>query len=329
MSESMATFQNAFYIGNNFNAILYGVELVLYSMTVRAMFGKKARQTRSSRSNAFFLFFSTALLCLNTVFVATEAVFGEEMWIVNKDYPGGQDAYLNDFAAVWYQTFGTAASVALNLLSDGLLIYRCFVVWDDIRVVLFPIVLYLGTFSVGIAQLIESGKPQSSYFLGLAHTLGVSYTSCVISLNLIVSGLICGRIVYKGRTIARHIGFDVGRDYVTAAAILVESAALYALTGVAYVVAFALNSQLEIFFLSIYVMMTCIAPQMIILRVVRGRAWTRNTSAVTDTNLEFTKSAQAATETQLEFGASTEDVERKHAEFVATQQSNASTVEVV
>lgn len=84
----------------------------------------------------------------------------------------------------------------------------------------------------------------------------MSYTSCVISLNLIVSGLICGRIVYKGRTIARHIGFDVGRDYVTAAAILVESAALYALTGVAYVVAFALNSQLEIFFLSVYVMMT-------------------------------------------------------------------------
>lgn len=68
---------------------------------------------------------------------------------------------------------------------------------------------------------------------------------------------------------------------------------------------------------------------MIILRVVRGRAWTRNTSVATNTNLEFTKSAQAATETQLEFGASTEDVERKHAEFVATQQSNASTVEVV
>lgn len=73
----------------------------------------------------------------------------------------------------------------------------------------------------------------------------------------------------------------------------------------------------------------CIAPQMIILRVVRGRAWTRNTSAMTDTNLEFTRSAQAATETQLGFGASTEDVEGKHAEFVATQRSNASTVDVV
>ncbi|OJT11895.1 hypothetical protein TRAPUB_11541 [Trametes pubescens] len=324
MSESMATFQNAFYIGNNFNAILYGVELVLYFMTVRAMFNKKTRQTRSARSNTFFLFFSTALLCLNTVFVATEAVFGEEMWIVNKDYPGGQDAYLNDFASVWYQTFGTAASIALNLLSDGLLIYRCFIVWSDIRIVIFPILLYLGTFSVGIAQLVVSGQPKSNYFLGLAHTLGVSYTSCVISLNLIVSGLICGCIVFRSRNIARQVGHDVGRDYVTAAAIIVESAALYALTGVAYLVAFAINSQLEVFFLSVYVMMTCIAPQMIILRVVRGRAWTRNTSAMTSTNLEFTHSAQAATATQLEF-----DAADKHAEFVATQQSNASTVDVV
>ena len=71
------------------------------------------------------LLFSTVLLLLNTVFVATESAFGEEMWVVNANYPGGQDAYLEAFASVWYQTFGTAASIVLNLFSDALLVCAC------------------------------------------------------------------------------------------------------------------------------------------------------------------------------------------------------------
>ena len=88
-------------------------------MTVRAMLSRKRKHVPTDK---YFLLFSTVLLCLNTVFVATEAVFGEEMWIVNANYPGGMDQYLGDFASVWYQTFGTAASIVLNLLSDGLLV---------------------------------------------------------------------------------------------------------------------------------------------------------------------------------------------------------------
>ena len=96
-----------------------GVELVLYFMTVRTMLSRKHKRVPSDK---WFLLFSTVLLCLNTVFVATQAVFGEEMWIVNANYPGGMDAYFGDFVSVWYQTFGTAASIVLNLLADGLMV---------------------------------------------------------------------------------------------------------------------------------------------------------------------------------------------------------------
>ena len=91
----------------------------MYFLTARTVYKRRNKRIPSDK---WFLLFSTALLLLNTVFVATEAVFGEEMWITNADYPGGMDAYLGDFANVWYQTFGTAASIVLNLLSDGLLV---------------------------------------------------------------------------------------------------------------------------------------------------------------------------------------------------------------
>ncbi|KAI9066057.1 hypothetical protein FKP32DRAFT_437585 [Trametes sanguinea] len=267
-----SVFQNAFYIGNNFNTIIYGVELTVYILTIQAI----RRRPRPSSKDKLLVVFSTILLLLNTIFVATESVFGEEMWVVNANYPGGSDAYLEDFASVWYQTFGTAASIVLNLFSDALMIYRCYIIWADVRLVLFPTVLYLATFALGIAQLVASGMPHSNYFAGLAQKLGTAYTSSIISLEIILTALICGRILYVARRSER--GSARALAYTGSAAITIESALPCTLLGIAYLVTFARGDDVSIFFLSIYVMSTCLAPQMIILRVVSGRAWTLDTT---------------------------------------------------
>ena len=140
-------FQNSLYIGNAFNGILYGellpqlhtvfghvrrmltldgwhvtgVEVVLYVQTMQALL---RRDTKHPRTNRFFAILSTALLFLITIFVAVQAVFGEEMWIVNANFEGGSAAYLATHASVWYQTMGTTASIVLQLMSDALLVSR-------------------------------------------------------------------------------------------------------------------------------------------------------------------------------------------------------------
>ncbi|EIW52707.1 uncharacterized protein TRAVEDRAFT_53147 [Trametes versicolor FP-101664 SS1] len=266
-------FQNAFYIGNNFNTIFYGIELAVYVLTIRAL--RHPGRRSSSMGDMFLVLFSTVLLLLNTIFVATEAVFGEEMWIVNADYPGGQNAYLVDFASVWYQTFGTAASILLNLLSDAFLIYRCYIVWADLRIILFPSVLYLATFALGIAQLVASGIPHADYFAGFAQKLGTAYTSTIIALEIIVTALIYARLLRLARTCGSSAA---ARRYTSGAAIFIESMALSTLCGIAYLVPYAMGSDISIFFLSVYVMSTCLAPMLIILRMTSGRAWTRHTT---------------------------------------------------
>lgn len=139
MADYNAVFQNCYYVGNNFNAILYGtqhgyalhelltftpvslagVELVLYFASVRLILSSKDKTNVDRRP---FLYFSTALLVMITIYVAVQAVFGEEMWIVHADYAGGSAQYLADNAAVWYQKLGSASSIVLNLMSDGLLV---------------------------------------------------------------------------------------------------------------------------------------------------------------------------------------------------------------
>ncbi|PIL34464.1 hypothetical protein GSI_03240 [Ganoderma sinense ZZ0214-1] len=153
-SASMTVlFQNSFYIGNTFNGILYGVELMLCLLTAEAM--AKKRRAHRARSDLLLMTFNGASLLLNTIYVATEAVFGQEMWIEKASYSGGQDAYLRDHESVWYQTLGTSASIVLNLLSEALMIHRCNVIWGDVRAIIGPCILYLATLCESLMPVVR------------------------------------------------------------------------------------------------------------------------------------------------------------------------------
>ena len=88
-------------------------------MTMSALFSGRESWTRSDK---LYMAFSTALLVLITIYLSTEAIFGQEMWIVHAAAPGGPAAFLARNVNVWYQTMGTTASVILNMLSDALLV---------------------------------------------------------------------------------------------------------------------------------------------------------------------------------------------------------------
>ena len=100
-----------------------GIELVFYVKTVQALL---RADRKNARTNRFFVILSTAFLFLITIFVAVEAVFGQEMWIVNAGFEGGSAAYLATYASVWYQTMGTTASITLQLMSDAFLVGRMY-----------------------------------------------------------------------------------------------------------------------------------------------------------------------------------------------------------
>ncbi|KAI0710880.1 hypothetical protein C8Q76DRAFT_811128 [Earliella scabrosa] len=296
MSDPNSIFQNAFYIGNTFNSILYGVELMLYFGTIWLILNNKGRRTKNRDMRLFV--FSTVLLLMITIYVAVQAVFGEKMWIVHADYPGGSAQYLADNVAVWYETLGSAASVVLNLMSDGLLIYRTYVVWSNWRIVIFPSILYFGTAALGILTCYTSGVPDSNFFLGTAAQIALSYSSLVIGLNFTCSTLICTRILWVAKRMEQTLGREVAKTYTGAASLIIESMLPYTLFGIAYVATLGVNHPTSIFFLSVYVMFTCISPQMIVVRVLLGRGWTKD--ATTTMIVQFT-SGPVPSENGLQF----------------------------
>ncbi|OCH85525.1 hypothetical protein OBBRIDRAFT_798064 [Obba rivulosa] len=271
-----ALFQNCFYIGNEFNAILYGVELVLYYLTLKHLVSHEGRQ--NTKHEKFLIGFSTALLILITIFMATDAVFGEELWVVNQNFPGGTEAWFGLNVSVWYQTMGTASVVALNWLADGLMIYRCFIIWSSFLSIIIPSIIFLGTIALGILELWASGAPGTDFFAGKAQQIGLAYFSTTIGLEFIVTTLIVIRITTQARHIQDVLGRSVARTYTSTAALVVESALPLTLSGIAYVVPLGLNSDVTALTGAIYVMFACISPQLLILRVLSGRVWTREIS---------------------------------------------------
>ncbi|KAG1810274.1 uncharacterized protein HD556DRAFT_1223371 [Suillus plorans] len=261
--------QNSFYFSNVSNSILYGVVLMLYLSTMQAYLEKRLDRRPSDK---FYMIFSTILVFLITIFVITRLVSGQEMWINHPGYPGGASAYFNANMSAWYLTMSAVASTMLQLMADGLLILRCFTVWHrSYSVVFVPCCLWLS--SLG-SLLLTSASPNHDFYEGLKAHVGLVYICLTIGLNVLATCLICGRIIFCARRMRHHFGGEASRDYFTVVAIVVESAIPYTLFGIAFLVSFGLVSYSSIIFLSLYGMFTCISPQMLILRVVRRRAWT-------------------------------------------------------
>ncbi|EMD31797.1 hypothetical protein CERSUDRAFT_77882 [Gelatoporia subvermispora B] len=273
----MSLFQHSYYICVNFNAILYGVELVLYYLTMKRLLVRHGRTgPKPERFPIFSKWYSTASLLLITIYMSTEAVFGEEMWIVNDLFPGGADAWFNINAAVWYQTMGTAAFVVLNFMTDAFMasLWRCFETWKNVEVISpiaiisIPTILYTATWGLGIFELWASGSPGANILEGKARKAGLAYFSTTICLNIIVTALICGRLLFNAkRTYQDSSMRGDASKYTGATHIIIESALPYTMAGIAYLVSTGLNSGISILMGALYGMFACISPQLVILRM--------------------------------------------------------------
>lgn len=81
-----------------------------------------------------------------------------------------------------------------------------------------------------------------------------AYTASTFAFNVIVTGLICGRLAYFQRYMQTYYGAH-RRLYAGAVAIVVESALPFTLFNLAYLVAFAIGTDIAFAF-SFYAMFT-------------------------------------------------------------------------
>lgn len=294
--SAVEVFEHAFYIGSYMSGILYGVELVVYFATMRALL----RKTTQVRSDRFFMAYSTVLLMLVTIDVATNAVWCEQMLITFASQTGGAAEFIATQASVWYETLSSTSVVALIFMSDALLIYRCFILWSSNYWIIFlPVLTYLGAFALAVCELVAAGVPGGDFFAGRSVNFGVPYYAMSIALNLLLTLLICARLLYLSRWVSTAMGAEGAQLYTSVLAILLESAAPYSAVGIMFLVPYARGSGVAIAFGQVWAKITCLSPQIIVYRVATRRAWDRATVEGAAASMEFvtagTSTAQLST----------------------------------
>ncbi|KAF8841497.1 hypothetical protein BDN67DRAFT_1010570 [Paxillus ammoniavirescens] len=284
MSTDNTSFQISTYIATNLSEVLYGVELVLYFKTMQLLLGNSGKR---KRSDLFYAFFSTMMLFLISIWLVTQVIFNERMWIEFRDYPGGPGQYWADHISDWYTDFGSTAQIMLQLMTDALMIYRCRIVWNSYRIIIVPSILWVATLALGVALDWVSSSPGGDLFSGLASRLGMAYYSTTVFLNAAVTGIICYRMVYHAMKLKKHLGHEHASGYFNVVSVIVESVLPYSLSGIAFLISFGTGSESSMTFYFLYICGMCISPQMLILRVIKGRAWDKDAGERQGTSIKF------------------------------------------
>ncbi|THH21426.1 hypothetical protein EW146_g152 [Bondarzewia mesenterica] len=230
------------------------------------------------------------------------------MFIDNRDIPGGPIAYeLTQYSSPVLATTNCIAIIA-GWLADGFLLYRCMVIFHlKFYIVTLPILLYLGSISMGILFLFQASRPGASLFNRLSINFGIPYFSLSASLNVVIAILITSRLLLFRRTLHRALGSAQASSipYISIAAMVVESSLLYAITSLLFVIPYGANSHVSNLFLPVLSQAPVIASMLIILRVAKRRAWdarTMTTPMSTGMKVEGLAFAQGTTDSNYPTG---------------------------
>ena len=197
-------------------------------------------------------------------------------------------------------------------------LYRCFILWQSSYLaVLFPSLVFLGSIganrfhiisakgrpsdcavtAVSVLALVAAGSPEGNYFTGLAQQFGIAYYALTVGLNIMVTALICARLLHMSKRICAALGPEKAGMYTSVTTMLLESAALYSITGIMFIIPYARDSETSIIFGDLYGAASvspiddlfisrstemcpveqCLSPMLIVYRVVTRKSWERNT----------------------------------------------------
>jgi len=212
---------------------------------------------------------------------------GQLMWIQHRDDPGGPYAYFVASANSWFETLGTATDIVANIMSDALLVYRCYVIWSRSLWILVPLgLLYLASITFSLLTTLQSALLNNTV-LANATDFYIPWISLTSGLNVIVTGLIVFRILAFSRQVRGTMPGGAHRVYTSAAAILIESALPFSILGIVFAVESAKNEPPQEALAFIWGTFFALSPQLIILRVAMGRAWSDNTEKKLTSSMAF------------------------------------------
>lgn len=189
-------------------------------------------------------------------------------------FPGGPAAF---FADLTQQTFiiNNILYVLQTLLADGVVIYRCYVVWQSVWIIVLPSILWCGVAVTGICAIYSffqvtsnSGNPYANE-IGQPEQLITAYFALTMATNLLSSGLLAYRI-----WMIEHSASTIRSKKDTMMPIVrvvIDSCVLYSVVLFIALICFVCSNNGELVIVDMLIPTISIAFYMILIRVAINR----------------------------------------------------------
>ncbi|KAA1474020.1 hypothetical protein DENSPDRAFT_803462 [Dentipellis sp. KUC8613] len=274
MENEEITRERALYFGNVVGLILYGFHLIMYFQSVTFFLAKESIHSKIQR---FFVMYGAILLVFLTVLVATNLLFGEEAWIEHRAEMDPAIFIAENTTVWWYNALGLTAGVAMNFMGDGLLLYRCYIIWGSrLWVMAVPLLVYFASIAMAVVYLVDSALPGHNPLARTYSQFAVAWIALSVTLNVILTTLISVRLLVMRSLIRSILPARVGAKYTSIVSIFVESALPLSLLGIGVIVTYAVKSPVELAISFIWGVLCATSPQLIIFRVAIGSGWSKD-----------------------------------------------------
>jgi hypothetical protein len=104
---------------------------------------------------------------------------------------------------------------------------------------------------MGTLWTLQSSQPGLSFYSALPLAYGISYYTISLSLNVVITLLIVARLLWYRRALLDAMPAAHARHYLSLAAVLVESAALYSFFALGFLISYAINNPINQIFLGL------------------------------------------------------------------------------
>ncbi|KAG1744860.1 hypothetical protein EDB19DRAFT_1632608 [Suillus lakei] len=250
--------------------ILYGFSVLMFIGTIWASTYKRRMQdvNRSIAVVAILLLLaSTAHMIVTIIHIENGFVKYRDTW------PGGPAVYFANMTITAY-VIKHSLYIFQTVLADGVMVYRCYVLWQSVRVVILPSILWCSIVVTGILAVymyspsVNIVDPEDPFIPDL-ETWSMSFFALTLTTNVLCSGLMAYRIWMIEREVSK-VRTTKG-TMMPIVRVLVDAAALYSVVLFSLLLCFVTRNNGESVLTDLVMPVISIAFYMVLLRITINR----------------------------------------------------------
>ncbi|KAF8550419.1 hypothetical protein OG21DRAFT_1419724 [Imleria badia] len=244
-------------------AFLYGFSLFMFGGTIWAL----SSQRSTLQVNRKMLAVACSLLLFSTVHLVIDIIRVMEGFILlPSTYPGGRISYFSDVSH-WTFVAKNYVYAAQTLLGDGVVLYRCYAVWQSKLVMILPALLWCAVGVTGFScPYTESLTKQGGVFEESLSRWITSFWTSSLATNIVTTLMLAYRIWYVDRN-ATNLCDHRKSELRPILLIIIDAGTIYSLTLFAALICYVNKSNGQIVVVDMIMPIISITFYMVIIRV--------------------------------------------------------------